>query len=128
MPSYIPTLEGDTSPGTRTYLLQIGEYEMLNANTVKVYVRCDWTNSTGSGYLKISMPLKGKNVPSMWQMGSANVANVVVPAGTISLVSKVPNNEDVCYIATTRPNDYPLFISDQDSGIIEVDIIYEIEP
>lgn len=77
--TYTPTYVGGTTPGVTTYSLQQG-----------VYIRCGklvvatgavvWTNATGTGTARISLPVAGAS--GVNQSGSIRLVDVTFASGT----------------------------------------------
>lgn len=59
--SYAPTYTGGATPGTTTYTVQVGEYVRIGS-LVHAQGRVTWTNATGTGVARISLPLTAANI------------------------------------------------------------------
>ncbi len=88
--TYIPTITGGTTPGTTTYLLQVGRYTRIG-NWVLIQFTLNITAATGTGNANFNLPFTAENngiVPSSMgakqDVGSGvlNIMQSVVSPGT----------------------------------------------
>lgn len=73
--TYTPTYQGGTTPGTTTYTSQVGSYVRLGS-AVLFQARVEWTNATGTGEARISLPFAVANVTSQAFSASLNPSGV----------------------------------------------------
>lgn len=77
--SYTPTYTGGTTAGVTTYSLQQGQYFQIG-KVVFVTGAVAWTNATGTGNARISLPFAGAS--GINQTGSLRLVNVTFANST----------------------------------------------
>lgn len=69
--SYLPTMVGGTTTGTTAYSVQAGEYTRFG-RVVHAQGRVSWTNATGTGVPRISLPFTSTSTTNIF--GAASIA------------------------------------------------------
>jgi hypothetical protein len=98
--TFTPVIVGGTTPGTATYIAQIGRYQRVG-NRVTCTIIVTWTSHTGTGELRIAtLPFVSKNVANV----SSYVASYFTDGTTGSIKAYfIPPNTS--YIALITPSD-----------------------
>lgn len=78
---YTPTYLGGSTPGTTTYSVQQGSYTRIG-NVVFFTATVVWTNATGTGDARISLPFTAANVTNQNFSGSVRLVNVTFASGS----------------------------------------------
>jgi hypothetical protein len=99
---WLPTVFGGTTAGTTTYaasLGQVGQY-VLQAGKCHFSGRVEWTNATGTGQLRISLPFTAKNVFGLAYYPGVLPVNLSWPTATPPIGLINPNTN---YMVLTCP-------------------------
>jgi len=124
MGTYTPTYEGSGTPGVTTYTLQSGQYTRLGP-IVYVTGTITWTAATGTGNVRISLPLTSANTSGQRHAGSVYTESVTFANGSIQAVNFANNNTLRLFSPATNAASTELVI--EAAGTIIFSIWYHVE-
>lgn len=89
--TYTPTYQGSTTGGVTTYTTQAGWYVKIGG-VVFVTGTLIWTNATGTGNVRISLPFTSSNTSGQRHVGEVYTESVTFANGSIQAVNFANNN------------------------------------
>jgi hypothetical protein len=119
--TYVPTYVGAATAGVTTYTTQLGWWVRIGA-VVIVTGTVIWTNATGTGQARISLPFAVPNVTDKNFSGSLRVSGVTFAAGTPQIFI-VPNTQYFIMQSPTT-NAAPTTVAVEVAGEVEFTITY----
>lgn len=91
MGTWTPTYTGSSSAGVTTYSTQSGWYVQFG-NSVFATGTLIWTNATGTGNVRISLPFTSSNTSGQRHAGSLYLESVTFANGSVQAVNFANNN------------------------------------
>lgn len=122
--AYTPTYLGSSTPGTTTYTAQAGWYTRIG-NVVFVTGNLAWTNATGTGNVRISLPFASSNTSGQRHSGSAWTESVTFANGSIQSLNFANNDTLRLYSPATNAGSTELSI--ETAGTIIFSLWYVID-
>lgn len=88
--TWTPTYTGSATAGTTTYTAQVGWYVRIG-NIVFVLGHLVWTNATGTGNVRISLPFTSSNTSGQRTAGAVWTDSVTFANGSIQALNFANN-------------------------------------
>lgn len=122
--TYTPTYQGSSTGGTTTYSTQSGWYVRIG-NIIFTTGTLIWTNATGTGNVRISLPFTSSNTSAQRHVGAVYTESVTFANGSIQAVNFANNNTLRLYSPATNAGSTELSI--EAAGTIIFSIWYQID-
>lgn len=121
--SYTPTYQGSTTGGSTTYTTQQGWYIRIG-NIVLATGTLVWTAASGTGNVRILLPVTSKNTSGQRYIGAVYTESVTFANGSIQAVNFANNNTLRLFSPIT--NGAATELSIEAAGTIIFSILYQV--
>lgn len=93
--NFLPAITGSIIGGTATYSVRVGFYSRTG-NQVLIQGSLVWTGHTGTGDMLITgTPFPCRSLENYKAIGSLAIANISVPANTITCVTQITSGSSI---------------------------------
>ncbi len=120
--TYTPTYTGSGTAGTTTYGTQAGYYVRIGG-LVFVLATLSWTNATGTGQVRISLPFTSAS-NLLFNAGAAYHEGITFANGSLTLVNVAGAN--TLRLFSPASNAAPTEVNIETAGVIGFFVIFQV--